>query len=93
MTLTQQTILIVDDTPENIDVLAGILRPHYRIKVAVNGEKALEIASTTPRPDMVLLNVMMPGMDGFEVCRRLKSQSGNARHRGHIRYREKRSIR
>ena len=69
----KQTILVVDDTPENIDVLSGVLRPDYKVKAALNGEKALKIAAGTPKPDMILLDIMMPGMDGYEVCRRLKS--------------------
>lgn len=68
----QPTILIVDDTPENIDVLKGILKQQYRIKVATNGELALKIV-TKSKPDLILLDVMMPGMDGYEVCKRLKS--------------------
>ena len=68
-----QQILIVDDTPDNIDILGGILRSEYDIKVALNGDKALAIANNEPRPDMILLDVMMPGMDGYEVCRRLKA--------------------
>lgn len=66
-------ILIVDDTPDNIDVLANILRKDYEIKAALNGEKALLIALAEPRPDMILLDIMMPGMDGYEVCRHLKA--------------------
>lgn len=74
MTQTQQqTILVVDDTPENIDVLAGVLRGSYKVKAAISGRKALDIASSTPRPDMVLLDIMMPEMDGYEVLSRLKS--------------------
>ncbi|WP_130471033.1 HD-GYP domain-containing protein [Candidatus Magnetaquicoccus inordinatus] len=67
------TILVVDDTTENIDVLSGILRAEYRVKAALNGEKALRIARSEPRPDMILLDIMMPEMDGYEVCRRLKA--------------------
>jgi putative two-component system response regulator len=67
------TILLVDDTPDNIDVLSGTLRPLYKVKAALSGERALVIASADPRPDMILLDVMMPGMDGHEVCRRLKA--------------------
>ncbi|ABK45894.1 response regulator receiver modulated metal dependent phosphohydrolase [Magnetococcus marinus MC-1] len=67
------TLLVVDDTPENIEVLSGVLRSCYRVKAALNGEKALRIAAMEPRPDMILLDVMMPGMDGYEVCRRLKA--------------------
>jgi PleD family two-component response regulator len=65
-------ILVVDDTPENVDVLANILRDSHQIKVALNGEKALQIAQSDPPPDLILLDVMMPEIDGYEVCRRLK---------------------
>ena len=70
---SQPTVLVVDDVPENIDVLAGILRPEYKVKVSLNGEKALEIAKAGPAPDLILLDIMMPGIDGYEVCRRLKA--------------------
>jgi len=66
------TILAVDDTPENLDVVKGILAQDYVVKVAINGQMALKIAEKQP-PDLVLLDVMMPGMDGHEVCRRLKA--------------------
>ncbi|RMG92592.1 MAG: response regulator [Zetaproteobacteria bacterium] len=65
-------VLIVDDMPENIDVLRAILAEDYVLKVATRGDKAIELCQTEPRPDLVLLDVMMPGMDGYEVCRRLK---------------------
>jgi len=68
----QLKVLIVDDTPENIDVLGEILRPYYKRSVALNGEKALQIAGSESPPDLVLLDIMMPGIDGYEVCRRLK---------------------
>jgi len=67
----KQTILVVDDTPENIDVLKGILGGEYKIKFAVNGTMALQLVEKSP-PDIILLDVMMPGIDGFEVCQRLK---------------------
>ena len=67
------TLLIVDDIPENIDVLRGILKQEYKIKVASNGEKALKIAQSEPAPDLILLDIMMPEMDGYEVCKRLKA--------------------
>ncbi len=73
---TVQTILVVDDAPENIDVLVGILGHQYRVKIALNGEKALQIAASPEPPDLILLDIMMPGMDGLEVCRRLKAASG-----------------
>ena len=66
------TILIVDDSPENIDVLGHILKKH-NVKVALNGKKALEIANSSSRPDLIFLDIMMPDMDGFDVCRKLKS--------------------
>ena len=67
------TILVVDDTPENLSLMSDLLRDDYRVKVATNGEKALRIAAGESVPDMILLDVMMPGMDGYEVCRRLKA--------------------
>lgn len=68
-------ILIVDDTPTNIQVLAENLINDYRIKVAGTGEAALEAIALHGPPDLILLDVMMPEMDGYEVCRRLKSDS------------------
>ncbi|GAB0057321.1 Sensor histidine kinase RcsC [Candidatus Magnetaquicoccaceae bacterium FCR-1] len=65
-------ILVVDDTPENIDVLKGALIDHYQVRPAPNGAIALRAARVQPLPDLVLLDIMMPGMDGYEVCRRLK---------------------
>ncbi len=67
----KQLIVIVDDIPENIDVLRGILKNEYEIKFAVSGKMALEIIEKFI-PDIILLDVMMPGMDGFEVCSKLK---------------------
>jgi phosphoserine phosphatase RsbU/P len=66
-------ILIVDDTPINIGVISGALKDTYATKVATSGEKALAIASAAEKPDLILLDVMMPEMDGYEVCRRLKA--------------------
>jgi len=74
----RQTLLVVDDRPENIDVLVGILGERYRIRAATSGPLALRIAERWP-PDLVLLDVMMPGMDGYEVCRRLKSTPATRR--------------
>ncbi len=67
------TVLVVDDTPDNIDLLDGVLNLDYKVKAALNGEKALKIAGSDNPPDIILLDIMMPGMDGYEVCRRLKS--------------------
>jgi phosphoserine phosphatase RsbU/P len=69
----QKLILIVDDTPLNIGVISGALKDSYKTKVATNGEKALVLASAEEKPDLILLDVMMPGMDGYEVCSRLKA--------------------
>ena len=65
-------ILIVDDMPANIRILGQLLRDLYDVRVATSGEKALAIAGSDPLPDLVLLDIMMPGMDGYEVCQRLK---------------------
>ena len=67
------TILIVDDQPAGIHALANLLRSSYRILVATDGPTALEIAVRVPPPDLILLDVEMPAMDGYEVCRRLKA--------------------
>jgi len=70
---TRQTVLVVDDTPENVELLHNALQGEYVVKVANNGEKALRIAYADTPPDLILLDVMMPGMSGHEVCRRLKA--------------------
>ncbi len=67
------TILVVDDTPANLSLMTGLLRDDYKVKAAIDGEKALRIAQASPPPDLILLDIMMPGMDGYEVCRRLKA--------------------
>jgi CheY-like chemotaxis protein len=67
------TVLVVDDAPENIDLLDGVLKKDYKIKAALNGEKALKIAGSENPPDIILLDIEMPGMDGYEFCRRLKA--------------------
>jgi len=68
----KKTILIVDDTPENLDVLKGILSPRYGVKAATNGKTCLRIATSPAPPDLILLDIMMPEMDGYEVCLQLK---------------------
>jgi class 3 adenylate cyclase/AmiR/NasT family two-component response regulator len=70
--LPKKSILAVDDTPENLDIVKAILAPEYAVRVAINGETALKIAKSR-HPDLILLDIMMPEMDGYEVCRRLKS--------------------
>ncbi|MGA7392418.1 MAG: response regulator [Terrimicrobiaceae bacterium] len=72
-------ILIVDDTPENVDVLAKLLREHYQIKVALNGPKALKIAQSDPAPALILLDAMMPEMDGYQVCLQLQADERTRR--------------
>ena len=71
------TVLIVDDSPESIDVLRSVLGSEYRLRVALNGVKALEITESV-NPDLILLDVMMPGLDGYETCRRLKQRPSTA---------------
>ena len=71
METTQPIVLIVDDSPESIDVLRGVLGTDYRVCVAINGTRALEIAPSV-KPDVILLDVMMPEMDGWQVLKILK---------------------
>ena len=68
----KSTVLVVDDVSVNIEVMIGILEIDYVVKFALNGEKALEIATKEPQPDIILLDIMMPGMNGYEVCTKLK---------------------
>ena len=76
--LAATSLLIVDDTPENIDLLISVLSlPGLQILAANSGERALALAERK-QPDLVLLDVMMPGIDGFETCRRLKAQPSTA---------------
>ncbi len=70
----QQKILIVDDERFNINVLADLLKPDYKIMAVKNGKQALKAANITNSPDLILLDIMMPEMDGYEVCRRLKAE-------------------
>jgi serine phosphatase RsbU (regulator of sigma subunit) len=69
----QKLILIVDDTPINLGTISGALKDSYKTKVATNGKKALALAAAEDQPDLILLDVMMPEMDGYEVCSRLKA--------------------
>jgi len=71
--ITKPTILVVDDTPANLQLMSGLLQDDYKVKAATSGEKALKIAFTDPQPDLILLDIMMPEMDGYEVCKRLKA--------------------
>ncbi len=72
----QSTILLVDDTPSNLTVLSDLLQPKHRIRAATSGRRALQIAASTPRPDLILLDVMMPEMDGYAVMEQLQANAG-----------------
>jgi class 3 adenylate cyclase len=74
VTSALQTILVVDDTPANLSVLAALLGEGFRIKAATNGIKALELAAANP-PDLMLLDIMMPGMSGYEVLERMRADA------------------
>ncbi len=69
----KKQILIVDDTPANIDTLLAVLGDEYDLRIAIDGEMALHSLQQDELPDLILLDIMMPGMDGYEVCKRLKS--------------------
>ena len=73
MSSEKKVILVVDDLPDNIQLLSGLLKADYKVKAAISGKKALSIANATPHPDLILLDVVMPEMDGYEVCRQLKN--------------------
>jgi len=68
----KKTILLVDDSPDDLALMSNLLMELYKVKVAISGEKALAIALSDEPPDLILLDIMMEGMDGFEVCWRLK---------------------
>ena len=72
-------VLVVDDTPENIDILSHVLKADYKVKAALDGEKAIRIANVSPRPNIILLDIMMPEVDGYEVCKRLKADPATAK--------------
>jgi two-component system sensor histidine kinase/response regulator len=75
----QPTLLVVDDVPENLRLIADLFEGRYKVKVAANGAKALTMCTADNPPDLVLLDVMMPGMDGFEVARRMRAHP-NSEH-------------
>jgi len=68
----KRTVLVVDDSRESLQILNELLQQHYRVRLASNGEQALKAALQEPTPDVILLDIMMPGIDGYEVCGRLK---------------------
>ncbi|MFP5393428.1 MAG: response regulator [Gammaproteobacteria bacterium] len=76
--MKRPTVLIVDDTPDNIMLLARLLKERYNTKIATNGSTALQIAQATPDLDLILLDVMMPGLDGYDTCRQLKGNAATA---------------
>lgn len=69
------TLLVVDDTPENLQLMNSLLRDRYRVRLATDGETCLQLALQDPQPDLILLDIVMPGIDGYETCRRLKAQA------------------
>jgi CheY-like chemotaxis protein len=73
MLQSQKTVLVVDDTPFNLQAACDVLRPHYKLRAATDGVKALALLSKFSDVDLILLDVMMPLMDGYEVCKRIKS--------------------
>ena len=77
-TPSNSVILIVDDSAENLHVLSELLQPQYRVLAATSGAGCLRIANSLPKPDLILLDVMMPGMDGYEVLAQLRSTSGTS---------------
>jgi putative two-component system response regulator len=74
----RSSVLIVDDAPENIALITAVLQDSYRTQAARDGRTALQVCARDGRPDLILLDVMMPGMDGYEVCRRLKEDPKTA---------------
>lgn len=72
------TLLIIDDATESLTVLSELLLPHYRVRVATTGEVGLRLANSSPRPDLILLDVMMPGQDGYAVLARLRENPATA---------------
>lgn len=74
----QALVLIVDDNPENLTVIGELLHPEFAVRAANGGRRALELAQRAPRPDLILLDVMMPDMDGFEVLQQLRAQPDTA---------------
>ena len=68
----QEMVLVVDDTPDNLQLISELLMDRYRVKVANNGAKALRVAQASPAPDLILLDIMMPEMDGYNLVREIR---------------------
>ena len=69
----KNTVLVVDDSPDGLQILNEVLKRDYDVRLARGGEQALQAAVQKPQPDAILLDIMMPGIDGYEVCKRLKA--------------------
>ena len=76
--IEKHTVLVVDDTPDNLALMSGLLKSTYRVKLASSGARALQISTMQPRPDLILLDIMMPEMDGYQVMQRLKADPETA---------------
>lgn len=71
---SKHTVLVVDDSPDSLQLLNALLKEEFRVRLASNGAEALRAVLQEPRPDAILLDIMMPDLDGYEVCERLKSE-------------------
>ncbi len=80
-------LLFVDDVPANIRILVEMLRLEYDVIFTDNGPEALKLAAENPQPDLILLDIMMPRMDGYEVCRKLKENEATRDNSGDVYYR------
>ena len=74
----QHTVLVVDDSAEDLQILNDLLSEAYNVRIAKNGEQALQAALQRPKPELILLDIMMPDLDGYEVCARLKVDPATA---------------
>lgn len=73
----KHTVLVVDDTPDNLSLMSGLLKDHYKVKVANSGEKAIKVVQSDSPPDLILLDIMMPGLSGYDVCKILKADKAS----------------
>jgi CheY-like chemotaxis protein len=71
--MNKKSVLVIDDDPSVIQILSNILRPHYRVQAATRGIQGVAIAASPPPPDLILLDVLMPGLDGYEICAELQA--------------------